>query len=83
MGAHRPPISDTSRVSLEPGTPLPGWGLDHVAMLVPDLDAAVERLSSLGVEPRLRLVIKDRPTAFFRVGPVLEVIESPVRAPAL
>ena len=52
-------------------------------MLVPDLDAAVERLSSLGVEPRLRLVIKDRPTAFFRVGPVLEVIESPVRAPAL
>ena len=65
------------------GTPLPGWGLDHVVLLVPDLNAAAEQLSRLGVEPRLRVVIKDRPTALFRVGPVLEVIESPVRAPAL
>ena len=29
--------------------------------------------------PRLRMQVGDRPAAFFRGGPVIEVIESPVR----
>lgn len=65
------------------GTAAPGWDLDHVVLLVPDLDAAIAILVDTGAAARLRVVVRDRPTAFFRVGPLLEVIESPVRAPAL
>jgi hypothetical protein len=60
-----------------------GWGLDHVVLLVPEMDAAVDVMAGLGVTPRLRMEVKRRPTCFFRVGPVLEIIESPVRVPAL
>ncbi len=60
-----------------------GWDLDHVVLLVADLDDAVATMQGIGAEPRLRLDVRERPTAFFRVGPLLEVIESPVRAPAL
>ena len=65
------------------GEPIDGWGLDHVVLLVSGLDSAVEEMGASGVEPSLRMEVKGRPTAFFRVGPVLEVIQSPVRAPAL
>ena len=65
------------------GEVVSGWDLDHVVMLVPDLDEAVVIVSQLGLAPRLRIEVGRRPTAFFRVGPLLEVIESPVRAPAL
>lgn len=60
-----------------------GWDLDHVVLLVDDLDAAVAAMAEIGESPRLRLRVKDRPTAFFRVGPLLEVVESPVRQPSL
>lgn len=66
-----------------PGAAAEGWDLDHIVLLVPDLDAAVVTMQAIGAEPRLRVTVRDRPTAFFRVGPLLEVIESPVRAPAL
>ena len=65
------------------GSPAPGWGTDHVVVLVPDVDDAAARLGAVGIRPRLRMEVRGRPTAFFRVGPVLEVIESPVRAPAI
>ena len=65
------------------GEPIAEWGLDHVVVLVPELDDAVETMADTLGTPRLRTTIKDRPTAFYRVGPLLEVIESPVRAPAL
>ena len=65
------------------GTPTEGWDLDHVVLLVPDLADAIVTLAQIDVAPRLKMEVKGRPTAFFRVGPVLEVIESPVRYPAL
>lgn len=60
-----------------------GWDLDHVVLLVPDLALAIDVFAGLEITPRLRMEVKGRPTAFFRVGPLVEVIESPVRAPAL
>lgn len=60
-----------------------GWGLDHVVLLVPDLDDMVRLAQETIGAPRLRTAVEGRPTAFYRVGPLLEVIESPVRAPAL
>jgi hypothetical protein len=65
------------------GQTAPGWDLDHVVLLVPDIDEAVATLGEIDLAPRLRLDVRGRPTAFFRVGPVLEVIQSPVRDPAL
>ena len=63
--------------------PAPGWDLDHVVLLVPELDEATATLAEAGLSPRLRIDVRGRPTAFFRVGPLLEVIQSPVRGPAL
>ena len=60
-----------------------GWDLDHVVLLVPDLDGALALASGVGLTPRLKIPVSGRPAAFFRVGPVLEVIQAPVRAPAL
>ena len=65
------------------GTPAPGWDLDHVVLMVPNVEEAVATMAEIGLAPRLRMEVKGRPTAFFRVGPVLEVIESPVRGPSL
>ncbi len=59
-----------------------GWDLDHVVLMVPDLDHTVGVLKPLSA-PRLRTSVDGRRTAFYRFGPLLEVIESPVRAPAL
>ena len=72
-----PPAAPSSGEAVE------GWDLDHVVLLVPDLATAAARArDSLG-RPRLQTEVKNRPTAFYRVGPLLEIIESPVRAPAL
>ena len=65
------------------GSELEGWTIDHVVVLVDDLEAAVAVMAAAGAAPRLRMDVRGRATAFFRVGPVLEVIESPVRAPAV
>ena len=78
-----PPAFHIAECATRPGTPVPGWDLDHVVLLVPDLEMAVATFLELELSPRLRIEIRGRPTAFFRVGPLLEVIESPVRAPAL
>ncbi len=60
-----------------------GWDLDHVVLLVPDLDETIATVSGPLGRPRLKTEVQGRPTAFYRVGPVLEVIESPVRAASL
>ncbi len=60
-----------------------GVAIDHVVLLVPSLDDAIATLGTIGLDPRLKMEVGGRPAAFFRAGPVLEVIESPVRAPSL
>ncbi len=65
------------------GTPTDSFIVDHVVLLVPSLDGAIATIGRAGVHPRLRMKVRDRPAAFFRVGPVLEVIESPVRAASI
>jgi hypothetical protein len=65
------------------GHAVDGVTIDHVVLLVPSLDGATETLQTAGLDPRLKMEVGGRPAAFFRAGPVLEVIESPVRAPSL
>lgn len=65
------------------GTPQEGWDLDHVVVLVPDIEDTVAAMAAIGLRPRLRMEVSGRPTAFFRTGAVLECIESPVRSPAI
>lgn len=65
------------------GTEVEAFTVDHVVLLVPSLDAAIETLERVDLAPRLRMQVSGRPAAFFRVGTVLEVIESPVRQPSL
>ena len=65
-----------------PAATADGWDLDHVVVLVPDVEAAVASFGAIGLAPRLRMEVRGRPTVFFRAGALLEVIQSPVRAPA-
>ncbi len=58
---------------------VPDFTVDHVVLLVPDLDSAITRFGRIELMPRLRMKVGGRPAAFFRAGPVIEVIESPVR----
>ena len=60
-------------------TEVAGFAIDHIVLLVPDLDDAIDTFDRIGLVPRLRMRVGDRPAAFFRGGPVIEVIESPVR----
>lgn len=54
-----------------------------MALLVPDLGELNQAMAAIGSEPRLTIEVDGRPTSFHRVDTLLEVIESPVRAPAL
>ncbi len=72
-----------ARVDAVGGEVAPEWDLDHVVVLVPDMDDAVIEIGQTVGAPRLATTVKGRRTVFYRVGPLLEVIESPVRAPAL
>ncbi len=65
------------------GTAEPGWDLDHVVLLVPDMAELHRAMHSIGLEPRLSMDVRGRATSFYRVGTVLEVVESPVRSAAL
>jgi hypothetical protein len=55
------------------------FAIDHVVLLVPDLDVGIGTFDRIGLVPRLKMQVGGRPAAFFRGGPVIEVIESPVR----
>lgn len=60
-------------------TTIADFTIDHVVLLVPHLDVAIGTFDRIGLAPRLKMQVGDRPAAFFRAGPVFEVIESPVR----
>lgn len=78
------PAFDVQVTAPANGEDVDGFTLDHVVLLVPDLDRAIETLGRIHLAPRLRMTIPgDREAAFFRVGPVLEVIEAPVRNASL
>lgn len=80
---HGMPSFAVPGIDASSGAAVEGWDLDHVVLLVPDLGDAIATMTDAGLSPRLQIEVKGRPSAFFRVGPVLEVIESPVRAAAL
>ena len=54
---------------------LDGWGVDHVVVMVGDLTSAIAAMQASGHDVRRTMVVRGRQTAFFRVGPVLEIIE--------
>jgi hypothetical protein len=60
-------------------TAVAGFAIDHVVLLVPDLEVAIGTFDRIKLVPRLKMKVGGRPAAFFRGGPVIEVIESPVR----
>ncbi|NHZ71083.1 MAG: hypothetical protein GWP18_05525 [Proteobacteria bacterium] len=66
-----------------PGIDVDSFRIDHVVLLVPELPEAIATLGRAGADVRLAMEVNGRPAAFFRVGPVLEVIESPVREAAI
>ena len=73
------PAFDVHTMKVPHATATPGFVIDHVVLLVPDLARAISRFGIIGMEPRLKMSVRGRPAAFFRGGPVIEVIESPVR----
>lgn len=81
--SERAPEFGVPVVDADAGEHVEGWAVDHVVLLVPDLDEAKATLEAVGHRPRLSMEVRGRPAAFFRAGPVLEVIESPVRAAAI
>ena len=78
-----PPPIDIPEAPAASGSPEPGWDVDHVVLLVPDMDDLHVAMQAVGLEPRLTIQVSGRTTSFFRVGTVLEVVEAPVRAAAL
>jgi hypothetical protein len=73
------PVFEIHTLNPPHAEPVDGFAIDHVVLLVPSLDKAIGTLERIGLTPRLRMAVKGRPAAFFRAGPVLEVVESPVR----
>ena len=73
----RTPGLGVESVAVDDGESVPGWGLDHVVVLVPDLDDAIEVMAAASATPRKRVIVRERPTAFFLVGPLLEMIGEP------
>jgi hypothetical protein len=73
------PTFEVHTMEVPPSIHVPDFTVDHVVLLVPDLDTAITRFDRIELMPRLRMKVGGRPAAFFRAGPVIEVIESPVR----
>ncbi|MFV1970574.1 MAG: hypothetical protein ACC683_06160 [Acidimicrobiia bacterium] len=73
------PAFEVHTMEVPHATQVSGFVIDHVVLLVPDLDRAISRFDTIGLMPRLKMKVRGRPAAFFRGGPVIEVIESPVR----
>ncbi|MBT8212937.1 MAG: hypothetical protein KJN71_07310 [Acidimicrobiia bacterium] len=64
-------------------TTVDGWAVDHVVVLIESVDDTVDVMASIGLAPRLRMEVQGRPAVFFRAGPVVEAITSPVRQTSL
>jgi hypothetical protein len=73
------PAFEVHTMDVPHATEMPGFVIDHVVLLVPDIHMAISRFDSIGLEPRLKMRVRGRPAAFFGGDPVIEVIESPVR----
>jgi hypothetical protein len=73
------PSFDVHTMEIPAPTAVAGFTIDHVVLLVPNLDAAISRFAHIDLAARLKMSVGGRPAAFFRAGPVIEVIESPVR----
>lgn len=73
------PAFEIHTMDVARSTGLDDYTVDHVVLLVPDLGVAITRFDRIGLGPRLKMKVAGRPAAFFRAGPVIEVIESPVR----
>ena len=78
-------VPDFGVAGVDPGeaAAVEGWDLDHVVLLVPSMDEAVAELRAVGADLRMRMEVRGRPTSFFRVGTILEVIEVGVPVPGL
>ncbi len=73
------PACDVHTMDVAMAVDVPGFVIDHVVLLVPSLDRAIARFGRIALQPRLEMMVRGRPAAFFRAGPLIEVIESPVR----
>lgn len=77
------PAFEIHSMQVPDAEPVDGFVIDHVVLLVPSLEAAIATLDRVSLSPRLKMTVGGRPAAFFRAGPVLEVIQSPVRQASL
>lgn len=66
-----------------PAPEVEGWGVDHLVLLVPSLAVSALDIEKAGHRMRRRAEVRGSPAAFFRVGPVLEVIQAGVAEPTL
>jgi len=58
-----------------PSVEAEGWGVDHVVVTTPDLDATVGALQSAGAEFRRAGEARGRRASFLVAGPLIEVVE--------
>ena len=58
IASFHPPTSDEAD----------GWGMDHVVLVVPDMDRAVDTLQATGADLRLRTVVRERPDGVLSRG---------------
>lgn len=70
-----PPDLPIAGFDASPGTPVPGWLVDHVVVVVGRLAAAVASLEQAGAMLRRPGEARGRPAAFLRAGCVIEVVE--------
>ncbi|MFQ5517133.1 MAG: hypothetical protein ACE5E8_06115 [Acidimicrobiia bacterium] len=77
------PEIGVAEISMPAADEKEGWAVDHVVVLVPHLDRALQILTLAGLDLRLRAEVRGRPTAFLRAGTVVEVIEESVAATRL
>lgn len=74
-----PPAFELYSMEAPSAAEVGGFHIDHVVLLVPELEGAISRFDRIGLHPRLRMEVAGRPAVFYRAGPVIEVVESPVR----
>ena len=74
--SEQPPELPIASTSVDPGTDVDGWGVDHVVVTTANLDLTIDRLTAVGADLRRRTEVKCTPTGFLLAGPLIEVIES-------
>ncbi len=69
------PLLPIDLVAAPAAVEVAGWGVDHVVVTTPDLDATVTLLEAGGADLRRMGTARGRRAAFFLCGPVIEVVE--------